>query len=540
MTKWMTRALFGATALAGLLITSVAQVAPPAGAAASPEVDVESGVLRGLDTGDALEWRGIPYAAPPVGDLRWRPPSPADSWEGVRDASEFGPNCIQLSTDVDTVGSEDCLYLNVFAPSDSDDRDLPVMVHLHGGSNSGGRPYENASAFVRHDVIVVTVAYRLGVFGFVGHPNLSAEANGASGEYGVLDQIAALEWVQRNIAAFGGDPDNVTLFGESAGSFDAAALVASPRGEGLFKRAALQTEAFFGFYEPGSIADAEGIGVGLADGVGCSSAADVAACLRGHPADELVVSLGLIDVAPWIGGEILPASPRDLIAAQDDTVPLLVGSNREEATHFFEAAFTSAAYGLDKYVRDTNFLVAADAGSVVRKLYPVAAYGSNLSAAIAAVTDGVYACPIRALALTSSGPVWRYLYSHVYDNDEFLASLRAAHFLDDPIMWNTATLLAGFGAADYQFSPAEEALSAAMTGYWTNFAKTGDPNGDGLPAWPQFTAADRRTLEFDDSIKVLDRWHDTECDFFDSAPLLIKPGWFHSGRLPGIPLPGPG
>lgn len=164
-----------------------------------------------------------------------------------------------------------------------------------------------------------------------------------------------------------------------------------------------------------------------------------------------------------------------------------------------------------------------------------------MSAAIAAYTDGHYTCPIRALALTSSGPVWRYLYSHLYDNNEFLAGLRASHFLDDPIMWNDATLLAGFGAADYQFSPAEEALSVAMTSYWTNFAKTGDPNAGALLEWPQFTAADRLTLEFDDSIKVLDGWHDTECDFFDSAPLFIKPGWFHSGFLPpGFRCPGHG
>ena len=303
---------FSAVAV-GLLLT--VSLVPTVGAVDSLEVALDSGSVRGVDAGATHEWRGVPYVAAPIGDLRWRRPTPVDPWLGVRDASEFGPPCIQLLSDIETLGSEDCLYLNVFTPPDANGiSGLPVMVHLHGGNNSGFWPYENASAFVAHDVIVVTLAYRLGVFGFVGHPALSAEAGGTSGEYGVLDQIAALEWVQRNIAAFGGDPGNVTLFGESAGSFDAAALVASPRGEGLFVRAALQTEAFDAFYDPGSIADAETLGVAVADSLGCSSAADVAGCLRAHPAEDLVLALGFIDVKPRIGGEILSASPRDLIA----------------------------------------------------------------------------------------------------------------------------------------------------------------------------------------------------------------------------------
>src|SRR5262249_3682987 len=166
-------------------------------------------------------WRGIPYAAPPVGLLRWRPPAPVQPWVGVRDATTFMPQCIQLIDVNATDGSEDCLYLNIFVPlSATPSSRLPVMVHLHGGGNTFGAPYQDASAFVARDVIVVTLAYRLGVFGFVGHPALSAEGGGSSGEYGVLDQIAALHWVHDNITAFGGDPTNVTLFGLSAGSFD--------------------------------------------------------------------------------------------------------------------------------------------------------------------------------------------------------------------------------------------------------------------------------------------------------------------------------
>ena len=445
---------FSAVAV-GLLLT--VSLAPTVGAVDSLEIALDSGIVRGVDTGATREWRGIPYVAAPIGDLRWRSPTPVDPWLGVRDASEFGPHCIQLLSDIETLGNEDCLYLNVFTPPDANGTPgLPVMVHLHGGSNSGFWPYENAAAFVAHDVIVVTLAYRLGVFGFVGHPALSAEGGGTSGEYGVLDQIAALEWVQRNIAAFGGDPGNVTLFGESAGSFDAAALVASPRSRGLFVRAALQTEAFDAFYDPGSIADAEALGLAVADSLGCSSAADVAGCLRARPAEDLVLALGFIDVKPRIGGEILSASPRDLIAAHDATVPLLVGSNREEATLQFEEPFTGAAFGQNAYADTTKSIVAPDAGPIVRSLYPIHAYDNALWAAIALWTDGIYTCPIRALASTSSGPVWRYLYTHVYDNNEFLAGLRASHFIDDPILWHDPALLEGFGVADYAFSPAED------------------------------------------------------------------------------------
>jgi para-nitrobenzyl esterase len=528
-------------ALAGLTLASVRPVVSAAAVEVPLEVTVEGGVLRGTEAGGIREWRGVPYAAPPLNELRWRPPSPAGSWDGVREASEFGPPCVQLASETRTIGSEDCLYLNVSAPHPVEGAPgLPVMVHLHGGGNSGFWPYQDASAFVRHGVIVVTVAYRLGAFGWVGHPSLSVEGGGSSGEYGSLDQISALQWVQRNIAAFGGDPDNVTLFGNSAGSLDATALVVSPRARGLFQRAALQTESYWAFYEPGDIADAEAMGTALADGVGCSSATDVPACLRDLSAAQLVEALGFIDVAPRVGGEILPESPRDLLASQSLTVPLLVGSNRDEAAFFFEESFTGGHYGRNNYVRDTNALVGADAAAIARRLYPIAEYDGYLGANVALFTDAVYSCPMRALALTSSGPVWRYLYSHVYENNEFLASLGAAHFLDDPIMWNDSSLLEGFSVGDYQFSPAEESLSATMTTYWTNFARTGNPNGSGLPEWPQFSDAAPQTLEFDGSMELLDGWRTEQCSFLDTVVLDPRPGWFRSGKLPPeISLPGP-
>lgn len=493
----------------------------PSTVAADPLlVETTSGLVQGIDTGDTWEWRGIPYIAPPLGELRWRAPQPPEPWDDIRDATEFASRCLQLETESELLGSEDCIYLNVFAPPVASAQPLPVMVHLHGGSNSGFWAYTDASAFVEKGVIVVTVEYRLGAFGFVGHPALSAEAGGVSGEYGLLDQIAALEWVRGNIAAFGGDPTNVTLFGESAGSFDATALVVSPLSQGLFQRAALQTESISALHGFESIASLEDLGLGMAAAVGCAEAPDVAACLRDTPADDLVFALGFIDVVPPVGGTVLPDRPIVLLAAQTETVPLLIGSNREEATIFFEHPFTGEPYSEGLYTRDTNFLVSPQAGHRVRQLYPTDAYDSPMWAAITAFSDALYTCPIRRLGLATDGPVWRYLYTHVYDNDAFIAGLRASHFLDEPFLWHNPDLLAG---ANYTFSASEEALSDAMATYWTNFAKTGDPNGAGLPAWPAYTADTERVLALDDPISLLEGWHVTECSFFDAVPDVFIP-----------------
>jgi hypothetical protein len=252
----------------------------PAAPASGLDVRTTAGTVHGLVVGAEKEWRGVPYAAPPVGALRWRPPARVQTWLSVRDATAFAPECIQLGPDgID--GSEDCLYLNVFAPAGSTAAShLAVMVHLHPGSNTFGDAYHDAAAFTARNVIVVTVGYRLGVFGFVGHPALDARGGGPSGEYGVLDQIAALRWVHDNIATFGGDPRRVTLFGSSAGSFDAVAIAASPLSAGLITRVAVQGEYenfFNGLHN--TIADAAQVGVEVLDGLGCNSAPDVAACL---------------------------------------------------------------------------------------------------------------------------------------------------------------------------------------------------------------------------------------------------------------------
>jgi para-nitrobenzyl esterase len=509
--------------LIGAVVMGLVAVSPMPSAAADELVVVTgSGALRGVGTGRTREWRGIPYIAPPVGDLRWRPPQPAPPWDGVRDATRFGSRCPQLAPS-GVIGDEDCVNLNVFAPATAAGQPLPVMVHLHGGSNSGFWAYPDAASLVEHGVIVVTVDYRLGVFGFVGHPALSAEGGGVSGEYGMLDQIAALHWVRDNIAAFGGDPNNVTLFGESAGSFDATALIVSPLAQGLFKQAALQTESFWALNGLGQIGDAEELGVGVADAVGCSQDADVTACLRAVPTSDLVLAGGFLDLSPWTGGLVLPQSPIALMHQRPVTIPLLIGSNREEAAFFIPELFEGTPYLTAFYYRDTNAIAGPPAGNSVRRLYPSTSYDSEMWATIAAFTDALYTCPMRRLGLASDGPVWRYLYTHRLENDPFLASLRASHFLDEPILWGTSQLLEGFDAADYVFTPGDAALSASMATYWTNFAKTGDPNGSGVPGWPTFTDASELVQVLDDPISTTDHWPPEACTLFDTIPEPFPP-----------------
>jgi para-nitrobenzyl esterase len=494
-------------------------VAVPADAAPDLLVQTQSGAVLGhLEVGSSEAWEGIPYAAPPVGSLRWRPPSSVSPWSGTLEASQPGAPCIQLDTPSTVLGSEDCLYLNVYRPEGStSDAHLPVMVHLHPGGNWFFHAFTDASAFVAHGVIVVTLSYRLGIFGFMAHPALTAEGGGSSGEYGPLDQLAALRWVRDNIEGFGGDQHNVTLFGSSAGSNDAVALMASPLSRGLITRAAIQGEQFeqlTGISRFITVADAEQFGLDAEALVGCDSSSDVLACMRATPADQLVVAIGQGEAAVWIGGVVLPEPPIDLVA--EGTVPLLIGFDREEWSSFVLPL--PDPYRQVDWVRDTNALVGAKRGDAARKLYPVATYGSREWSYITMRTDAVLGCPTRRLANAVTAPTWRWLYTHTYENDPFFAQFRAGHLLEDDLLWHQFEL---FG---YTPTPAEEVLADNMTVYWTNFAKTGDPNGSGLPVWPQYDHVTEPTLTFDDPIGVQTLYHAQECGFMDALPFGPFPG----------------
>ena len=500
--------------------------------ASGATVTTATGDVEGVTGPSGKEWRGIPYAAPPVGALRWRPPAPPTPWSGVRDATSFASPCIQLEFNGGTLGSEDCLYLNVFAPADAGvDARLPVMVHLHPGGNFFGDAYTDASAFTARGAIVVTVGYRLGVFGFMGHPALTTE--GHSGEYGVLDQLAALRWVRDNIAAFGGDPANVTLFGSSAGSFDTVAVMASPLSQGLLTRAAVQGIAFWPLTGTGNstLTEAEAFGTFVADSVSCSSSSDVLGCLRALPADMLVEAAGPGDIGgPPVGGAVLPESPLELLS--DTAVPLLVGFDREE-----DAAFTDPfqdPYTTRNWVQETNSLVGWRLGSRARSLYPATDYDSLLWSSITMRTDAVHGCPTRRLAnlVAAKAPVWRYLYTHVYEDDPLFGGFRASHVLEDALLWHADVL--GLG---HELTQAEEILSRRMTDYWSNFAKSGNPNGIGLSTWPSYNAANEPTVTLDDESQVVDAYHRQQCGFMDSISDLFPPPW-EPGQGPSIDPPG--
>ena len=507
-----------ALASAVMVIGSMAAAVPRA-AASNLIVHTQAGDVRGIATDTENEWRGVPFAAPPVGDLRWRPPADVEPWTGVRDATRFARPCIQLAFPTGTLGREDCLYLNVFAPPTATSTSgLPVMVHLHPGSNYFFHPYHDASAFVARDVIVVTPAYRLGILGFGGHPLLTAEGNGFSGEYGMLDQLAALEWVQANIEAFGGDPSNVTLFGSSAGSFDTVALMVSPLSDGLFARVAVQGEdlnALNGHHH--GIGFPEGTGIHAAQVSGCDASPDVLACLRALPARQLVRQEGVADVTPFVGGAVLPRSPLKLLRDGAGDVPLLVGFDREE-DRYFTFGRLPHPYTRKDYARDSVDMLGPEVATDARALYPRGAYDSRAWAFVTMKTDASRGCPTRRLANATEAPTWRWLYTHVYEDDPGLEKGRAAHLYEEPFLWGNFNMF-GF---DHTPTPDEELLSARMTDYWTNFAKTGDPNGPGLPAWPRYEQSTEPALVLDSQIGVVDGYHAAQCELLDTVSALYR------------------
>ncbi len=357
---------WGIACALGLILVLSGMAGVACGSSGLKQVELDSGPITGerLKHDDVEIWvfRGVPYAAPPVGDLRWKPPQPVQSWSKPRACTSFGPSCPQpgqggsFYIDVLAVGStdEDCLYLNVWSPAESSDERLPVMVWIHGGSfetGSGSMAIYDGRNLAARGVVVVTINYRLGPFGFLAHPSLSAESpHGVSGNYGLLDQIAALEWIQRNIAGFGGDPGNVTVFGESAGAISILDLLVSPLASGLFHRAISQSGILlddgFGVSTTGTLEQGESAGEAFAARLGVSDSSDALARLRTKTADELLAAMTAVAPGtalleqglvwkPVADGYVLPDRPSRLWAAGErHNVPLLIGSNADEGNTF--------------------------------------------------------------------------------------------------------------------------------------------------------------------------------------------------------------
>jgi para-nitrobenzyl esterase len=478
-------------------------------AQASPDravVVTDAGILRGAVAVDHRTFSGLPYAAPPIGDRRWRAPSPPARWRSVRDATRPGSPCPYLGgpDGSQVVGSEDCLYLNVTTPVPDDAHRLPVMVWLPGGGFvfGAGSDYDPTRLAVQGRVVVVTVNYRLGALGFLDHPALAATEPDA-GNFGLADQQAALRWVRRNIARFGGDPHNVTLFGQSAGAFSVCTQLASPSATGLFQKAIVQSGPCGNSMLTRSVAEDRGVQV--ATDLGCSVPAAAIACLRDIPATRLVgiggdrvfTSTGRIADLPWLpvaGTPMLPHQPLDAIrqgvAAR---VPLLQGSTRDEMRPFVAVDHDAQGRPVSaaQYPTILAQVFGADAPAVQAR-YPLSAYPSPGVALATVLTDWgrkLGACPVLPAdqAAARRNPV--YAYEFAEDNGQKLGDLPlgAAHAAELPYLFDGAF----DGPGTPTLSPQQRQLSRQMIAYWSNFAASGDPNGPALPHWSAYQSDGR-------------------------------------------------
>ncbi|WP_196232920.1 carboxylesterase/lipase family protein [Sphingomonas segetis] len=444
-------------------------------------VPVDGGSVRGSEWNGGHLFRGIPFAAPPVDKLRWKPPQPVIPWKGVRDATAQPPSCIQNSQDWNysdyLIGNEDCLTLDVRTPSMTGK--LPVLVWIHGGSNRAGGPNDIVLSDVGKQAVIVGVRYRLGIFGFLSHPALTAE-QGGSGNYAIMDQVAALRWVHDNIARFGGDPANITIAGESAGSQDVSLLLAAPAARGLFQKAIMESGTP-GFGMPfRSLKDAERIGMQADDLLKAAGSIEklramsvpalLAIDLKLH--DEAAVSDAMMWLRTTVDGKLLPNDPRTLLE-QAPPRPVIVGTNRLE-------------FGSDRAHRDQLIALTFRRNEAAARAYyhadkpnpPDDPRLGSLDEQIG--TDITFRCPAQHVAELISGkgaPVWRYEFDAAPHRG------KTSHAAEIP----------------YAFGDSHFANGLQLKPYWINFIRTGDPNGGDLPRWPRFTPAAPAHVLFDDS-----------------------------------------
>lgn len=459
---------------ATLALGAIAALASPA---AAQQVTVDSGAVTGATVDSIASFKGIPFAAAPVGAGRWSAPAPVEPWRAPRDATTYGPDCMQNPLPGIQPGSrpmsEDCLTLNVWTPKPAKGAKLPVMVWVHGGGFVGGSgtlPETDGAALARRDVVVVSFNYRLGRFGFFAHPAL-----GKDGNWGLMDQIAALKWVQRNIVTFGGDPAKVTIFGESAGGESVSRLMASPAAKGLFARAIVASGG--GRDDWPTLADAQAKGQAFASRTG---AADAAA-LRALPADKILGGLGLMNKeedrysGPMTDGTIIPANADAIFAGgKQARIPYIIGSNDDELG-FIPAPFRAMVNGpVEKAL--------GSAAATVK-----AAYGSEDEANRRLGGDAIFAEPALAFGLSQAragAPTFLYRFGYVAEGQR-KPDVGAVHASDVAFQ---------FGNLSADATAADRAAAKQLGDYWTNFAKTGDPNGSGLPVWSRLDPAAPKLL----------------------------------------------
>ncbi|HEV8492923.1 MAG TPA: carboxylesterase family protein [Candidatus Angelobacter sp.] len=521
------RKCFSAVLAAIILLFSSA-----AFAAITDPVRVEQGLLAGISSSsaDMRVYRGIPFAAPPVGDLRWKAPQPAAKWQGLLQAAEFSNACWQTPYPAAAAIyqaklpplSEDCLYLNIWTPAKSAKDRLPVMVWIHGGGFTRGfagtRAYDG-EALAGKGAVIVTINYRLGIFGFFAHPALSAESgHHASGNYALLDQIAALQWVQKNIAAFGGDPDRVTIFGESAGSWAVNVLMASPLARGLFQRAIGESGGSFAPMK--TLAEAEKEGEKLAATMAPASAAgakteakpspqSILKTLRAKPAEELLKSSETETARAIVDGWVLPDTVAAIFAqGKQNDVPLIVGYNADEGTTLAPQGANIKAL---MFVGGIYQRYGSQADAFL-KIYPAGSDEQAVSSFYSAFRDQLFGWEMRTWArmATKTGhqPAYLYYFSRRPPGPQS-ARLRAFHASEIPYVFGTFFW-------PFPWEDTDKKLSDAITSYWVSFAATGSPNGGSLVKWPAYNTKDDQALEFGDQVAVRSEVNKAGLDFFDS------------------------
>ncbi|HKN77025.1 MAG TPA: carboxylesterase/lipase family protein [Candidatus Acidoferrum sp.] len=472
--------------------------------AAEGQVRTEAGNVEGSTSADGKVqiFKGIPYAAPPVGALRWKEPQPVPSWQGVRKATEFGAQCMQGRVFDDMVfrdagPSEDCLYLNVWTPKASLGTKLPVMVWIYGGGFQAGatsEPRQDGERLAHKGVVVVSMNYRLGIFGFFSHPELTKESpNHASGNYGLQDQAAALQWVRKNIAAFGGDPGNVTIFGESAGSFSVSALMASPLSKSLIHRAIGESGAFFGrTLNAKPLAESEQDGVKFDASIGADTLDKLRAMSSQQTLDAASKDKNAFHFGPNIDGYFFPESPSEIFAKGNQAhVPLLAGWNHDEGNyHVFFGTDAPTKENFAKKITQTYGEKAPD----ILKAFPAETdEQAKSSAGLLATANFIGYSTWKWIEMqekTGGSVVYRYEFDQAPPQPPPAAG---APPQGSRGAYHSAEIEFVFGMLDSKalpWRPEDFQLSEQMGSYWTNFAKTGNPNGEGLPNWPAYSAKD--------------------------------------------------
>jgi para-nitrobenzyl esterase len=495
-------------------------------------VHTKAGLVEGVRTGGLHIYKGIAFAAPPVGSLRWREPQPVNSWNGVHKADKFAPACMQTGVsmpgETPTAVSEDCLYLNIWTPARNANARLPVMVWIYGGGFSNGSasmPLYWGDRLAHKGALVVTFGYRVGPFGFLAHPELTRESlHHTSGNYGLLDQIAALQWVQRNILAFGGDPERVTIFGQSAGAASESILMASPLAKGLFQRAIGQSG---GVFEPLQLApnylraNAEREGEAYAASLGVHSVAE----LRALPASELLKGKAGEISHPVIEPYVLPESPYNtFVESRQNDVPILIGSNADEARSLVPDLNTIKA---STFTAD----IAKRWGPLPQQLlaaYPHATDEEAVRARLDFERDLRFGWDVwawaRLEATKGRNSVYYYHFAHKppFPKGSVYEGWGASHYAD---LWYMFDHL---DQEPWRQSTGDRKLADAISSYWVNFAKSGNPNGAGLPRWPEFTSTHNSVLYLNDPTSTNGVPNLNSLEVFDTVYAQIRSSRFGS------------